>query len=224
VAGLADKVIVAWSGGKDSALALYKVLKSGMDVQALLTTVTQEYDRVSIHGVRRVLLEQQAESLGFPADEMMLAKGATDADYEQEFLAMVRSYRNRGVSGVVFGDIFLEDVKNFRNELLARIGMHGIYPLWKRDTRELANHFIDLGFKAAVTVVDSQTLGKEFSGREFDKAFLADLPANVDPCGENGEFHSFVYNGPTFTNQIAFTRGEVVFRENRFWYTDLVPV
>jgi len=125
---------------------------------------------------------------------------------------------------VVFGDIFLEDVKNFRNELLARIGMHGIYPLWKRDTRELANHFIDLGFKAAVTVVDSQTLGKEFSGREFDKAFLADLPANVDPCGENGEFHSFVYNGPTFTNQIAFTRGEVVFRENRFWYTDLVPV
>ena len=221
---MADKVVMGWSGGKDSALALYEVLKSGMDVQTLLTTVTQEYDRVSIHGVRRVLLEQQAESLGFPVDEMMLAKGAADEDYEQEFLAITRSYRNRGVLGVVFGDIFLEDVKLFRDDLLARIGMHGIYPLWKRDTRELANHFIDLGFKAVVTVVDSQALGKEFSGREYDKKFLEDLPASVDPCGENGEFHSFVYNGPTFTKQIAFMRGEAVFRENRFWYMDLLPV
>jgi uncharacterized protein (TIGR00290 family) len=221
---LADKVVVGWSGGKDSALALYEVLKSGMDVQTLLTTVTQEYDRVSIHGVLRVLLEQQAESLGFPVDEMMLPKGAADEDYEREFLAITRSYRNRGVLGVVFGDIFLEDVKLFRDKLLARIGMHGIYPLWKRDTRGLANHFIDLGFKAVVTVVDSQALGKEFSGREYDKKFLADLPAGVDPCGENGEFHSFVYNGPTFTKQISFMRGDAVFMENRFWYMDLLPV
>jgi uncharacterized protein (TIGR00290 family) len=221
---LADKVVVGWSGGKDSTLALYEVLKSGMDVQALLTTVTQEYDRFSIHGVRRVLLEQQAESLGFPVDEMMLTKGAADEDYEREFLAITRSYRNRGVLGVVFGDIFLEDVRLFRDELLARIGMHGIFPLWKQDTRGLANHFIDLGFKAVVTMVDSQALGKEFSGREYDKKFLDDLPASVDPCGENGEFHSFVYNGPTFTKQIAFMRGEAVFKENRFWYMDLLPV
>jgi uncharacterized protein (TIGR00290 family) len=193
---LAQKVVVSWSGGKDSALALYEVLKSGMDVQALLTTVTQEYDRVSIHGVRRVLLEQQAESVGFPVDEMILPKGAADEDYENEFLAIARSYRNRGVLGVIFGDIFLEDVRRFRDDLLSRIGMHGIYPLWKRDTRELADHFIDLGFKAVVTVVDSEKLGKEFPGREYDKKFLADLPASVDPCGENGEFHSFVYNGP----------------------------
>jgi uncharacterized protein (TIGR00290 family) len=221
---LPEKVIVGWSGGKDSALALYEVLKSGRDVLSLLTTVTLDYDRVSIHGVRRSLLRQQAESLGFPVEEMLLPKGAADKDYENEFLSILRSYRNRGVLGVVFGDIFLEDVKKFRDGLLSRIGMHGIYPLWKRDTRELANHFIDLGFKAVVTVVDSQALGKEFSGREYDKKFLADLPAGVDPCGENGEFHSFVYNGPTFTKQISFERGEVVFRENRFWYTDLVPV
>ncbi len=218
-----QKVIVAWSGGKDSALALYEVMKSGMDVVGLLTTVTQEYNRISIHGVRRVLLERQAASLGFSVDEMLLPKGAADKDYEKEFLAFARSYRSREVVGVVFGDIFLEDVKKFRDDLLARVGMHGIYPLWKRDTQTLANHFIDLGFKAIITVVDSKALGRELSGRLYDKQFLADLPAGVDPCGENGEFHTFVFNGPIFTNPIMFATGEVVFRENRFWYTDLLP-
>jgi uncharacterized protein (TIGR00290 family) len=218
------KVIVSWSGGKDSALALYEVLKSGMDVVGLLTTVTQEYDRISIHGVRRVLLEQQAESLGFPVEAMLLTKGAVDKDYEKEFLSILRSYRNRGVLSVVFGDIFLEDVKQFRDGILSKIGMHGIYPLWRRDTRELANHFIDLGFRAVVTVVDSAVLGKEFCGREYDKQFLAELPQNVDPCGENGEFHTFVYNGPILTKPVAFRKGEAVFRESRFWYTDLLPM
>ena len=216
--------MVGWSGGKDSALALYEVLKAGMDVSGLLTTVTQDYDRVSIHGVRRILLEQQAASLGFQVEEMLLAKGAADKEYENEFLSILRSYRNRGVRSVVFGDIFLEEVKKFRDDLLARIGMFGIYPLWKHDTRELASHFIELGFRAIITVVDSTALGKEFSGREYDKQLLADLPSGVDPCGEKGEFHTFVYNGPIFTKPIAFRRSEVVFRENRFWYTDLLSI
>ena len=224
VPSLAEKTIVGWSGGKDSALALYEVLKSGMDVVGLLTTVTQDYDRVSIHGVRRILLEQQAASLGFPVEEMLLAKGAADEDYEQDFLTILRSYRNRGILSVVFGDIFLEDVRKFRDDLLARIGMHGVYPLWKRDSKDLANHFIELGFKAVISVVDGNVLGKEFSGREYDKKLLADLPKGVDPCGENGEFHTFVYDGPIFSKPIPLARGEVVFRENRFWFTDLVPL
>jgi uncharacterized protein (TIGR00290 family) len=221
---LVEKAVASWSGGKDSALALYESLKSGLEVVGLLTTVTQEYDRISIHGVRRVLLEQQAESLGFPVEEMLLTKDAANKDYENEFLAILRGYRNRGAISVVFGDIFLEDVKKFRDELLARIGMHGIYPLWKRDTQALANEFISIGFKAIVTVVDSNVLSKEFSGREYDRQFLADLPAGVDPCGENGEFHTFVYNGPKFNKPITFTKGEAVFREARFWYCDLIPI
>jgi len=130
-----EKVVVGWSGGKDSALALYEVLKSGMEVLELLTTVTQEYDRISIHGVRTVLLEQQAEALGLSLEKMLLPKGAADKDYEKELLTILRSHRNRGVLSVVFGDIFLADVKRYRDELLTKIGMHGIYPLWGKDSR-----------------------------------------------------------------------------------------
>ncbi len=217
------KVIVGWSGGKDSALALYEVLKSGMEVLELLTTVTQDYDRISIHGVRRVLLEQQAEALGLLLEKMLIPKGASDFEYEKELLTLLRSHRNKGVISMVFGDIFLEDVKRYRDEMLAKIGMHGIYPLWKRDTQELARAFIDFGFKAVITVVDPNVLGKEFAGREFDRQFLADLPASVDPCGENGEFHSFVYDGPIFSKAVPFTKGEGVLRENRFYHCDLLP-
>ena len=219
-----EKVVVGWSGGKDSALAIYEVMKSDLEVLELLTTVTQEYDRISIHGVRTGLLEQQAEALGLPLEKMMLPKGAADKDYEKELLTILRNHRNRGVLSVVFGDIFLADVKRYREELLSKIGMHGIYPLWRRDSRELAAKFIDLGFKAIITVTDGNVLGKKFLGREYDRKFLADLPASVDPCGENGEFHSFVYDGPIFKNLVKFMKGEVVFRENRFWYIDLVPV
>jgi uncharacterized protein (TIGR00290 family) len=223
VSGLVEKVVVGWSGGKDSALALYEVLKARMDVVGLLTTVTQDSERIRVHGVRRALLEQQTESLWFPVEKMVLAKGATDQDYENQFLTILKNYRDRGVLSVAFGDIFLEDVKNFRDDLLAKIGMHGIYPLWKKDTSMLANHFVELGFKAIVTTTDSTVLGKEFCGRLYDKQFLADLPAGVDPCGENGEFHTFVYNGPILSKPVAFTKGELVFGENRFWYCDLIP-
>lgn len=219
-----EKVIVAWSGGKDSALALYEILKTERyEVLELLTTVTKDYDRVSVHGVRRVLLEQQAEALGFPLEKMFISKGASDEEYEREMLRILTRHLASGVFSVVFGDTFLEDMRRYREGVLSKVGMKGIFPLWKRDSHQLARTFIDLGFKAVITCVDSKSLGKDFVGREFDKQFLADLPSNVDPCGENGEFHSFVYDGPIFREKIFFTKGEIVRRENRFYYCDLVP-
>jgi len=221
---MGEKVVVAWSGGKDSALALYEILKTNRyEVLELLTTVTKDYDRISIHGVRRVLLEQQARSLGFPLEKMFVSKGVSDAEYESILLKSLNGPRTNGVFSVVFGDIFLEDVRKYREGILSKVGLKGIFPLWKRDTRQLARTFIDLGFKAVITCVDSKSLGKDFVGREFDRQFLADLPSNVDPCGENGEFHSFVYDGPIFSERIFFTKGEIVLRENRFYYCDLVP-
>jgi uncharacterized protein (TIGR00290 family) len=220
-----EKVIVLWSGGKDSALALYEILNTGSyEVLELLTTVTKDYDRISIHGVRRVLLEQQARSLGFSLEKMFISKGASDEEYEREIVRILTRHLASGVFSAVFGDIFLEDVRKYREQTLTKIGMKGIFPLWKRNTLELASAFIDLGFKAVITCVDSKSLGKDFAGREFDKQFLADLPSNVDPCGENGEFHSFVYDGPIFSERILFTKGEIILRENRFYYCDLAPI
>jgi uncharacterized protein (TIGR00290 family) len=219
-----EKVIVAWSGGKDSALALYEILETdSYEVLELLTTVTQDYDRINIHGVRRVLLEQQARSLGFPLEKMLIPKGVSDANYESILLKSLNRHRTKGVLSVVFGDIFLEDVRKYREGILSKVGMKGIFPLWKKGSRQLARTFVDLGFKAVITVVDSKVLDKEFVGREYDAKFLATLPANVDPCGENGEFHSFVYDGPIFREKIFFTKGEKVLRENRFYYCDLLP-
>ena len=218
-----EKVIVAWSGGKDSALALYEILKSdSYDVLELLTTVTKDYDRISIHGVRRVLLEQQAKALRIPLEEMFIMKGASDAEYEGELLKTLKRHRDNGVLSVVFGDIFLEDVRKYREQILAKAGMNGIFPLWKKGTKELALKFINRGFKAIITSVDSNVLGKDFAGREYDEKFLSDLPANVDSCGENGEFHSFVYDGPIFCERIGFKKGEIVLRDNRFYYCDLL--
>jgi uncharacterized protein (TIGR00290 family) len=220
-----EKVIVAWSGGKDSALALYEVLNSGSyEVLELLATVTKDYDRISIHGVRRVLLEQQVKALRIPLEEMFVTKDASDAEYEGELLKMLKKHQDNGVFSVVFGDIFLEDVRKYREQILEKAGMNGIFPLWKRDTKDLARTFINLGFKAIITSIDSNVLGKDFAGREYDEKFLSDLPANVDPCGENGEFHSFVYDGPLFCERIGFKKGEIVLWDNRFYYCDLLPV
>jgi uncharacterized protein (TIGR00290 family) len=220
-----EKVIVAWSGGKDSALALYEVLNSdSYEVLELLTTVTKDYARISIHGVRRVLLEQQAKALRIPLEEMFITKGASDAEYESELLKVLGRHQANGVFSVVFGDIFLEDVRKYRKRILEKVGMNGIFPLWKKDTKDLARTFINLGFKAIITSIDSNVLGKDFVGREYDEQFLSDLPANVDPCGENGEFHSFVYDGPLFCERIGFKKGEIVLRDNRFYYCDLLPV
>jgi len=220
-----EKVIVAWSGGKDSALALYEVLNSGSyEVLELLTTVTKDYDRISIHWVRRVLLEQQAKALRIPLEEVFITKGASDAEYEGELLKTLKRHRDNGVFSVVFGDIFLEDVRKYRERILEKVGMNGIFPLWKKDTKELALKFINLGFKAIITSIDSNVLEKDFVGREYDEQFLSDLPADVDPGGENGEFHSFVYDGPIFHDSVSFTRAENVLRENRFYYCDLLSI
>jgi uncharacterized protein (TIGR00290 family) len=220
-----EKAVVAWSGGKDSALALHEILESGRyEVQELLTTVTRDYDRISIHGVRSVLLEQQAKALGFPLEKTFISKGASDEEYETELLKALKRQRDAGVSSMVFGDIFLEDIRKYRERMLMKVGVNGVFPLWKKDTRALARRFIQLGFKAVIASVDSEVLAKDFVGREYDERFLSDLPENVDPCGENGEFHSLVYDGPIFHKRVSFTKGEKVLREKRFYYCDLIPV
>jgi uncharacterized protein (TIGR00290 family) len=220
-----EKVIVSWSGGKDSALALYELRRAGgYEVCALLTTVTEEYDRVSMHGVRRVLLEQQAASVGLPLEQVSISTDMSGEEYGARMREVLERHQEQGVSGVVFGDVFLEDVRGYREEKLSMVGMRGIFPLWGRETSELARAFVDLGFEAVITCVDTHLLDGKFAGRVFDRRFLSELPASVDPCGENGAFHSFVYDGPVFGERIAYTKGETVLRENRFQYCDLMPV
>ena len=218
------KTILSWSGGKDSALALHEVQKTGeYEIQALLTTITEAYDRSSMHGIRRALIEQQAESLGIPLEEVLLSPVSSNEEYDVRMREMLERYKGEGVSAVVFGDIFLEDVRNYREERLASVGMKGIFPLWGRDTTELARAFTELGFKAVITCVDTEQMDAGYAGRAFDGELLASLPAGVDPCGENGEFHSFVYDGPIFKRAIPHTAGEVVLRDEHFMFADLTP-
>lgn len=220
-----EKVLISWSGGKDSALALHEVQKeSKYEIAALLTTLTEDYDRISMHGVRRILLERQASSLGYPLEEMYISKDTSNEEYESKMQELLETYLESGVTSVVSGDIFLEDLRAQREDNLARIGMKGIFPLWERDTGELAHRFVDMGFRAIITCVDSQVLDKSFVGRTFGRGFLSDLPPEVDPCGENGEFHSFVFDGPIFQETIALRRGRTVLRDGRFYYRDLVPI
>ena len=221
-----EPVLVAWSGGKDSALALRAVLLDpSLEVEALLTTVTREYDRISVHGVRRSLLHAQARALGLPLLEMEIPATCDNETYEAALADVLRAARERndGLHRCVFGDLFLEDVRRYREERLASLGMQPIFPLWGRDTSKLAREFIDDGFRAAVVCVDTTALDASFSGREYDASFLAELPPSVDPCGENGEFHTFVFDGPLFPKRVDFTIGETVVRDERFVYTDLVP-
>lgn len=216
-------VLVSWSGGKDSCLALHELRQAGSHrVAALLTTVTRDYDRVSMHGVRRVLLERQAESIGLPLRQALIQAGATNEEYERATAEIFMEYRTRGIDTVVFGDLFLEDVRAYREEFLARQGMRGLYPVWMRDTGEFVREFIALGFKAVVTCVSSEALDGSFAGRLIDGEFLAALPPGVDPCGENGEFHTFVFDGPSFSQRVRFAVGERVLRGS-FWFCDLVP-
>jgi uncharacterized protein (TIGR00290 family) len=219
-----ENILVSWSGGKDSALALQELGNdSQYHIAALLTTVTEGYDRISMHGVRRVLLERQAATLGLPLEIVWIPKNASNEVYEARMGQALEKYKRAGVNSVAFGDIFLEDLRQYRLEKLAQLDLQGLFPLWKRDTRQLAGAFIQAGFKAITTCVDTQTLGEGFVGRRFDAHFLAELPASVDPCGENGEFHSFVYDGPLFKQGIAISLGERILREQRFYYCDLIP-
>lgn len=218
-------VIVAWSGGKDCTLALREIERGGeYSPVALLTTVTSDYERISMHGVRRPLLQAQAASLGVPLFEVEISPRADNQEYEAKMDAALSALRSAtsGICGVVFGDLFLEDIRAYRESNLARVGLNAIFPLWGRDTREVATQFTELGFRAAVVCVDSTALDRSFAGREYDASFVADLPKGVDPCGENGEFHTFVYDGPLFANPVAHERGEVVLRDERFFYADLL--
>lgn len=220
-----EKVIVSWSGGKDSALALYELQKTkSYEILALLTTINRDYDRISMHGVRTILLEMQAESLGLALEKVFITKDATNEQYERKMSEVMAKHLAAGISSVVFGDIFLEEIREYRQDNLSKIGMNGIFPIWKRNTTVLAHEFIDSGFKAVITCIDSDCLDKTFIGRTFDEHFLSELPSAVDPCGENGEFHSFVYDGPIFRNSILHTTGEIVLRENRFYYCDVLPI
>ena len=220
-----EKVILCWSGGKDSALTLHELRKSGKyEVVTLLTTLTRDYDRVCMHGVRSILLEQQAESLGLPLEKIFISKNASNEEYESRMREVLEEYRTEGVCAVVFGDIFLEDLRKYREEKLSQVAMKGLFPIWKRDTAKLACEFINLGYEAIVTCANSNLLDSTLVGRPFDEQFLSMLPEAVDPCGENGEFHSFVSDGPIFRQQIPHTTGETVLRDNGFYYCDLVPV
>jgi uncharacterized protein (TIGR00290 family) len=174
---MGEKVIFTWSGGKDSAMALYELQKAGdYNILALLTPVTKDYDRVSMNGVRRVLLEKQADSLGYCLEKVFITKSATNEEYESRMREILEKYLKAGISAVVFGDIFLEDVRKYREENLSKIGMKAVFPIWKRNTAEIAHTFIDLGFKSVITCIDSKFLDKGFVGRHFDEEFLSDLP------------------------------------------------
>jgi uncharacterized protein (TIGR00290 family) len=220
---IARKALFAWSGGKDSVLALYEITRqANTDIAALLTTITEGYNRISMHGVRRELLVAQAEALGYPLEEVHIPPQCTNEVYEQCMQQALEKYQQAGVTHTVFGDLFLAEVRAYREERLARIGMQGLFPLWGRNTGELARQFVRLGFRAVIVCVDTTVLNGAFAGREYDEDFLRDLPDEVDPCGENGEFHTFVYAGPIFRQPIPIERGEKVLREERFYYCDLV--
>jgi uncharacterized protein (TIGR00290 family) len=217
-------VLVSWSGGKDSCFALYEIQKaSDIRVEALITTVTRDFDRISMHGVRRVLLEQQAESLGLPLQQIFITKGAGNNEYEQSMGEAFAQYRRRGIGIVVFGDLFLHDIRAYREDLLARFNMTASFPVWGRDTTQFMREFVNLGFKAIIVCVDPKQLDPSFCGRLLDEHFMAELPPSADPCGENGEFHTFVFDGPNFRRPVRFSTGEVVCRD-AFWFCDLVPV
>jgi uncharacterized protein (TIGR00290 family) len=205
-------------------MALWEIQRSGTyEVVALLTTVTEAYGRVSMHGVRRTLLAAQARAIGVPLHEVFLPPDASNAEYEARMDEALRTYGEQGVRAVVFGDIFLEDLRQYRERNLARIGMRGLFPLWKRDTRELVRAFWAAGFRAVVVCVDLKVLEASFAGRQLDERFLNDLPASVDPCGENGEFHSFVFDGPIFRKPVRFVLGEAVVR-GEFCFRDLLSL
>ena len=219
-------VVMSWSGGKDSAMALYELSRSDdYEVVELMTSVAQEFGRISHHGVREALLEQQAEAIGLPLQKIYLPSGklgpCTNEVYEQIMGKQMAAYIARGIVTVGFGDLFLADLRAWREANLAKANMRGVFPLWLRDTAKLAREVIALGFRAYLSCVEGK-VGPGFVGRAFDESLLNDLPPGIDPCGENGEFHSYVYAGPIFKKPVAVTVGEIVIRDGRY-YADLLP-
>ncbi len=217
------KAVVSWSSGKDSALALHEVQRSGdVEIVGTLTTITSAFGRVSMHGVRESLLDRQAEVLGLRAWKVPIPSPCPNDVYEREMARVLGEIQQLGVSAVVFGDLFLEDIRRYREARLAEVGMRGLFPLWGRKTAALAREMIEVGIGATLTCVDPKKLDRSFAGRTFDSALLGDFPDGVDPCGENGEFHSFAWAGPMFRGPISIEVGEVVDRDG-FVFADLLP-
>lgn len=217
-----DKAIVSWSGGKDSALALYHARKQ-FDVVGLVTTVTAGINRVSMHGVRNKLIEAQAHALGLPLFLVEVSQNSSNEEYEERMCFMLDVISEAGVSHAICGDLFLEDIRRYREQRLFREAMQGVFPLWQRSTRELAQELIELDFRAVLCCVDTSRLDAGFAGREYDAQLLRDLPPEVDPCGENGEFHTFLYDAPLFKQPIPWGLGQRVLKNERFMFVDLVP-
>jgi uncharacterized protein (TIGR00290 family) len=215
-------IALSWSGGKDSALALRALREEGTEPAALLTTFTGDYDRVSMHGVRRELVQAQAQAAGLPLVEIDIPAACPNEVYEQRMAAALAAPPLDGVDAVAFADLFLEDIRAYREERLAGAERQALFPIWGRDTAQLAQEFVDAGFEAVLACVDPAQLDASFAGRSFDEALLADLPDGADPCGENGEFHTFVHAGPIFSRPIEIELGDAVTRDG-FAFQDLRP-
>jgi uncharacterized protein (TIGR00290 family) len=235
------QAIFCWSGGKDSAYCLHKILTEKFyEVKYLLTTVNDKYRRISMHGVREELLDIQAESTGIPLLKVRVTEG-TNNEYEGQMETVLIKAKSEGINDVIFGDIFLEDLRAYRENNMAMIGMKGVFPLWKMDTTNLINDFINRHFKCVICCTNDGYLGEEWLGREIDKSFVEELPASIDPCGENGEYHTFCYDGPLFKQKINFTVDKKVYKAleiktedectrptkvktKGFWFCDLLPI
>lgn len=232
------KALFNWSSGKDSALALYKIVQENQyEVSTLLTSINKEFQRISMHGVHVLLLERQASLLGIPLTKMELPKEPSMEEYQEIMNMTMAEIQAQGITHSIFGDIFLEDLRQYREKQLNAIGMQAVFPLWKQNTSDLIREFLASGFKTIVTCVNGTYLDKSFAGRIIDQQFLDDLPENVDPCGENGEFHTFTFDGPIFKSPVQFEIGETVKKtypkpktntedqdeEYIFWFCDLIP-
>lgn len=233
------KAIFCWSGGKDSAYCLHKVLSENQfDIAFLLTTVNEEVDRVSMHGVRSSLLEAQADAIGLPVVKVMLQEKSNET-YENAMNKVLMKAKSEGIEHVIFGDIFLKDLRNYRENNLKKVEMKAVFPLWNMNTDDIVEDFIDKGFKTVICCVNDEYLGFNWLGRAINHSFLRELPGNVDSCGENGEFHSFCFDGPIFKKPIEFSLGDTVYKpyfqsatedsslpendkKNGFWFIDLI--
>jgi len=211
--------LVSWSSGKDSALALYRLQQHQIPVVGLFTTINSEFQRVAMHGVRLEILETQAQRLGLPLHIIQLPWPCTNKDYERRMAEFFSAQVSAGVRQLAFGDLFLEDVRGYRERQLQAVPLAPVFPLWRQDTISVAHALIDEGFRARLSCIDCQQLSADFAGREYTRDLLADLPANADPCGENGEFHTLIYDAPNFSAPITVTAGEIVMRD-QFCYAD----
>ncbi len=216
------KAILSWSSGKDSAMALYRVMaEKKFEVTCLLTTISDRFHRVSMHGVREELAERQAESVGISLEKVLIPYPCPNVVYEEKMRNVMSLWKGRGVTHAIFGDLFLEDIRKYREANLAKLDITPIFPVWGRDTAGLAQEMLQVGFRAIITCVDPKKLDVRFAGRQFDSSLLEELPPTVDPCGENGEFHTFVYDGPIFRHPIPVQVGESLMRDG-FQFADVL--